>query len=262
MDNDLIMRNLPIAVSTAFFVMLVIWERLAPRTNLPTSKGWYVRAAFLTLCQIGVSVAFGMVLVERFHVVSHTKDLPHYIDALTALPIYFVLTLFMYGWHRLRHVSPFVWRTNHQIHHSPSRIEAVTTFYMHPVEITMNALLTAVTTCVLFRESVEVNAWVSTYSALANLFFHTNIRTPHWLGYIVQRPEMHVLHHERNVHSRNYSDLPIWDLIFKTFENPSDVEGVACGFEEKEERAFGRMLAFKDVHAQKEQAKSDLPLAS
>ena len=31
-------------------------------------------------------------------------------------------------------------------------------------------------------------------------FQHANIRTPRWLGYLVQRPESHSLHHARGVH--------------------------------------------------------------
>ena len=52
------------------------------------------------------------------------------------------------------------------------------------------------------------------------MFQHANIRTPHWLGYIVQRPESHSAHHERGVHARNYGDLPLFDIIFGTFHNP------------------------------------------
>lgn len=44
-----------------------------------------------------------------------------------------------------------------------------------------------------------------------NAFFqHANIRTPQWLGYIIQRPESHGVHHQRGVHRYNYSDLPLF----------------------------------------------------
>ncbi len=52
------------------------------------------------------------------------------------------------------------------------------------------------------------------------MFQHTNVRTPQWLGYFVQRPESHSHHHERGVHARNYSDLPVFDMLFGTFHNP------------------------------------------
>lgn len=51
-------------------------------------------------------------------------------------------------------------------------------------------------------------------------FQHTNVRTPHWLGFFVQRPESHSQHHRRGQHRYNYADLPVFDIIFGTFRNP------------------------------------------
>jgi len=36
--------------------------------------------------------------------------------------------------------------------------------------------------------------------AFYGLFQHWNVRTPRWLGYVIQRPEAHCHHHELNVH--------------------------------------------------------------
>jgi len=33
-------------------------------------------------------------------------------------------------------------------------------------------------------------------AALGEFLYHTNCRTPHWLGYVLQRPEMHRIHHD------------------------------------------------------------------
>jgi sterol desaturase/sphingolipid hydroxylase (fatty acid hydroxylase superfamily) len=52
------------------------------------------------------------------------------------------------------------------------------------------------------------------------MFQHANLRTPRWLGYIIQRPESHGIHHERGLHAFNYADLPLWDMVFGTFRNP------------------------------------------
>jgi sterol desaturase/sphingolipid hydroxylase (fatty acid hydroxylase superfamily) len=73
------------------------------------------------------------------------------------------------------------------------------------------------------------------------MFQHTNIRTPRWLGYIVQRPESHSCHHERGVHARNYGDLPLFDMLFGTFHNPERFEG-ECGFHDGGSARVGAML--------------------
>ena len=62
-------------------------------------------------------------------------------------------------------------------------------------------------------------------SAFYALFQHWNVRTPRWLGYIIQRPESHGLHHELGVHARNYSDFPLWDILMGTFVNPASFDG-------------------------------------
>ena len=58
-------------------------------------------------------------------------------------------------------------------------------------------------------------------TGIAELFYHWNVRTPHWLGYFVQRPESHCVHHQRGRHRNNYSDLPLWDIAFGTFSSGS-----------------------------------------
>ncbi|MCP5472345.1 MAG: sterol desaturase family protein [Sinobacteraceae bacterium] len=69
-----------------------------------------------------------------------------------------------------------------------------------------------------------------------------------WLGYIVQRPESHSLHHARGIHRYNYSDLPLWDVVFGTFRNPKDFMPEA-GFDGASSAQIGQMLLFRDIAA-------------
>jgi sterol desaturase/sphingolipid hydroxylase (fatty acid hydroxylase superfamily) len=78
------------------------------------------------------------------------------------------------------------------------------------------------------------------------IFQHTNVKTPHWLGYIIQRPESHTIHHSKGIHAFNYSDLPIFDIIFGTFKNPKGYENEA-GFYEGASSRIADMLLFRDV---------------
>jgi sterol desaturase/sphingolipid hydroxylase (fatty acid hydroxylase superfamily) len=82
------------------------------------------------------------------------------------------------------------------------------------------------------------------------MFQHMSFRTPRWLGYIIQRPESHSVHHGKNVHRYNYSDLPLWDLIFGTFRNPEAFQkehGFYAGGSER----IAEMLVFQDVTSPK-----------
>jgi sterol desaturase/sphingolipid hydroxylase (fatty acid hydroxylase superfamily) len=84
-------------------------------------------------------------------------------------------------------------------------------------------------------------AIVVTITGVAELLYHCNLRTPYWLGFVFQRPESHRRHHERGHHRNNYSDLPLWDIVFGTFDNPRETPG-ECGFGHERERQLLRML--------------------
>jgi sterol desaturase/sphingolipid hydroxylase (fatty acid hydroxylase superfamily) len=83
-------------------------------------------------------------------------------------------------------------------------------------------------------------------TTLLSIFQHSNVRTPRWLGYIVQRPESHSRHHARGVHYGNFSDLPIFDILFGTIHNPRDFAAEA-GFYHGASRRVAEMLRFRDV---------------
>ena len=70
--------------------------------------------------------------------------------------------------------------------------------------------------------------------------------TPRWLGFLVTRPESHSLHHERNVHARNYGDIPLFDMLFGTFENPPAFDG-EVGFYDGGSKRLGAMLAGRPI---------------
>jgi sterol desaturase/sphingolipid hydroxylase (fatty acid hydroxylase superfamily) len=79
-----------------------------------------------------------------------------------------------------------------------------------------------------------------------SLFQHANLETPIWLGYLIARPESHGRHHERGVHANNYSDLPIWDMLFGTFDNPETWNGPA-GFYSGASARLGALLTGRDI---------------
>ena len=66
--------------------------------------------------------------------------------------------------------------------------------------------------------SVGITSYIIVF---INNFIHANIKTPYWLGYIIQRPEMHKIHHTYQHHRDNYAIMPCIDLIFGTFNNQS-----------------------------------------
>src|SRR5262249_29330915 len=163
---------------------------------------------------------------------------------------YLIATFVFYWWHRWRHEVPLLWRLFHQIHHSPRRIEVITSFYKHPGEMIANSLIGSALVYALLGLTPQGGAIYTLLTALGEFFYHTNVRTPRWLGLLFQRPEMHRVHHEHGYHRNNYSDLPLWDMFFGTYESPRAFPG-NCGFDAADEERLVEMLGYVDVHARK-----------
>jgi sterol desaturase/sphingolipid hydroxylase (fatty acid hydroxylase superfamily) len=87
---------------------------------------------------------------------------------------------------------------------------------------------------------------IAVAATFCSMFQHTNIRTPHWLGYIVTRPESHAVHHQRGVHAYNYGDIPLFDIVLGTFRNPREWQEEA-GFFDGSSRQMGPMLIGKEI---------------
>ena len=140
----------------------------------------------------------------------------------------------------------FFWRLCHQLHHSPRRLEIVTSFYKHPVEIMLNSFLSSAIVYALLGCSVEAGAFYTLLTAVAEFFYHWNIRTPHWLGIPGAAPRVASCPPSIPASHQNFADLPIWDWLFGTFKNPRGSAG-RCGFDAWREERFEDMLAFRDV---------------
>jgi len=160
---------------------------------------------------------------------------------------YFVITFFYYWWHRWRHTVNFLWLAMHQVHHSPQRIETITSFYKHPLEIICNSIIIGAVNFTLVGLSMDAAAWSLLYAAVGEYIYHMNIKTPHWMGYFFQRPEMHRIHHQRGKHFNNFSDLPMWDMLFGTYHNPKEMN-TPCGYKPEREARLVDMMLFKDVN--------------
>ena len=225
----------------------ILVEHLWPAMELPRVRAWWPRVILINLSQLGIVVLAGYswdIWLARASLLRLQDQMPDLSQAGIA---YVVSSIIYYGWHRLRHESRFFWRLCHQIHHSPRRIEIVTAFYKHPVEITINSILSAAIIYTLLGCTIKAGAYYTIITCLAEFFYHWNINTPQWLGYIIQRPESHRVHHQYRSHTNNYADLPIIDILFGTFRNPKTFKG-KCGYDPWREDKFEDQLVFRDVN--------------
>ena len=229
----------------AITLSFLILERVLPGRELPESPGWYGRAAVLNAGQLGIVVLAGLGWNHWFQghsVFRHSQFVSPWLEGFIG---WFIATFVFYWWHRARHDVNFLWRVCHQIHHSPSRIETLTAFYKHPIEVAADAVIASALLFLVLGASTEGAAWCTVFATFGEYFYHSNLRTPHWVGYFLQRPEHHSIHHQLDVHKFNYGDITWWDRMFGTFKE-TDEFAARCGFPEMHERELGRMLLFHD----------------
>lgn len=229
----------------ALFVVLFTREVIAPASGASCDKRWRIFAGVVNGLNVAAVLFAGWLFADwiKANSIFALKDR---FDPLTNSALTFLTASFItYWWHRFCHASDTLWRSIHQLHHSPSRIEVLTAFYIHPFDSLSASLLNALTAFLLLGVSGEAAALSILYVGVFNLFAHADMRTPYWLGYFTQRPEMHRLHHERGKHENNYG-LPIWDMLFGTWRNPS--HGVTeCGFDPENEFRIREMLMLRKV---------------
>jgi sterol desaturase/sphingolipid hydroxylase (fatty acid hydroxylase superfamily) len=220
-------------------------ERIAPGRNWPEVPGWWARALAFNGAQVG-SVYLAGVAWDGFMLRHRPWSLDELGPTVGGVLGYLVITFVYYWWHRARHASPVLWRLFHQVHHSPQRIEIITSFYKHPFELVANGVLSSAILYLGCGLSAEAATLAVLLSGLAELVYHWNVRTPYWLGFVIQRPESHCVHHQEHHHRQNFGDLPLWDMLFGTFHNPREWS-LRCGFGEREQ-VLAPMLLCRDVN--------------
>ncbi|QGJ69862.1 Fatty acid hydroxylase [Planctomycetales bacterium 10988] len=148
-----------------------------------------------------------------------------------------VLILFdgwMYAWHRINHVIPFLWRF-HRMHHSDPAMDATTGIRFHPGEILLSAAARLIVLPLLGMELWQLLLY-ETLLLPVILFHHANITLPrkldHVLNFFVVTPAMHRVHHsrERAETNSNYgSILPYWDLLAGSWRTREDLTSIQFG---------------------------------
>lgn len=221
--------------------LLVLAELAAPAREFPRMRGWRIKGvvcfvgylAIATLTPAAVSGWLG-----RFQLF----DLTHLNLVAGTLVGVLALELVSYGWHRALHRVPFLWRWFHQMHHSAERMDVFGAFLFHPFDVVGFSLMGSFALVLLVGLSPVAAGLANVIVFAAVVLGHTNIRTPRWLGYIVQRPENHAVHHQRGLHAYNYADFSIIDMLFGTFRNPEVWQEKAGFYDGGSERVLDMLL--------------------
>jgi sterol desaturase/sphingolipid hydroxylase (fatty acid hydroxylase superfamily) len=227
------------------FAVLAVAETLRPGRAFPAMPFWRVRGVAYFLAGVALSSFVPLYWDGWFaeHRLIDASGLGHVGGAVVGFLTYELLAYF---WHRALHRVPFLWRWLHQTHHSAERVDVFGAFLFHPLDLIAFSLVTSVSLVLVMGVTAPAAVAASLSITFCSLFQHSNLRTPRWLGYLVQRPENHAVHHQRGVHAFNYGDISLFDILFGTFRNPATFEEEA-GFYDGASYRTVAMLAGRDV---------------
>lgn len=229
----------------AFFLILAALEAAFPRRRLPVLPGWRLKGGLFLLLGIAISATLPLVWDAWFaeHRLIDARGLGTLGGAAVGLLAY---EFGLYVWHRALHRVPLLWRGLHQMHHSAERVDVWGAYYFHPLDTVAFSALTSLCLVGVLGVTAEAALIASLAVTALSLFQHANLRTPRWLGWLVQRPENHSVHHERGLHAFNYGDIALFDVLFGTFRNPQTHDRPA-GFRDGASREVVDMLLGRDV---------------
>lgn len=204
------------------FIFFFMFERVKPARELPRSPvfwSWWCMVLVFSVLWVKLVMVLWPLLPSGFFTLSDNT-------LIAGFMFYGVYSFFNYWWHRYKHMNAFLWKTLHRFHHAPQRMETAVTFFKHPLEIVINSSFICLL-AIVFNAGFEVVAIALAVEGVLETYHHSNIKTPRylrWLGYVIQTPEMHLVHHERGLHRFNYVAF-LWDSVFGTVRIPEDWKG-------------------------------------
>jgi sterol desaturase/sphingolipid hydroxylase (fatty acid hydroxylase superfamily) len=231
----------------AILPLFIFIDIVNPPTAGSRSRWWRSRALVVTAVNFGLSLVIGQWWAAAFGGV-HLFDAAALGTAGGAVVGVVVYEFFHYWYHRSAHRFNALWLLGHQMHHSAESLDPWGAYFLHPLDAAVFLSLSSIVLYPVLGLSPAAGAWAAAVLTFFAVFQHAGVKTPRWLGYIVQRPESHAIHHARGVHAHNYSDLPLWDIVFGTFRNPGrETRQPLLGFYDGASARVGEMLAFRDV---------------
>lgn len=253
----------PISLTVlGIYAALMLWEALFPGRELPKVRGWKFRglAAFVVFFYLS---SYLPLFWDQYLAPYQLFDLSGWGVVGGVVVGLLVYEVCAWAWHWSMHRFDSLWRI-HQMHHSAERLDTFGAFYFSPWDMIGWTAVGSFALVLVVGVTPQAATVLILLINLMGIFQHANIRTPRWLGYIVQRPESHTVHHGRGVHAKNYADLPLCDILFGTFENPEGYE-LKTGFYDGASARVADMVLLRDIAARSEEAappSSELPLGA
>jgi len=227
MRNEIVIR---LIFFCGIFVIMALWELLAPRRAWATSKKrrWINNLTIIMLNPLLVRLLFPVLVLEMAIKgqeygwgLLNNFDLPPGLELVVGIV---VLDLAIYLQHVMFHAIPILWRL-HMMHHADLDYDLTTGLRFHPLEISLSMVIKLSVVAALGPPAAAVLVFEVLLNGVA-MFNHGNVYIPlkidRILRYLVITPDMHRVHHSviiRETNSNFGFNLPFWDRIFGTYRD-------------------------------------------
>lgn len=229
-------------VIAIFLVLLWVAESAFPHlAEFATARErWRHAARNLSMAAMNWLVGLAGLAALLTWSASHEFGLFHHVNLPEPAATLLVLLCFdawMYVWHRLNHVVPFLWRF-HRTHHSDPAMDVSSGLRFHPGEIVLSAFARACVLPVLGMTLSQLLLYEVILLPVV-LFHHSNLALPRWLDDPIRKlivtPWMHWVHHSRireETNSNYGSVLSIWDRLSGSYRFRADADHIVFGLDE------------------------------
>ncbi len=234
--TEFILRN-EVAIRLGFFIgvltIMALWEILAPRRALTTSKSWrwmsnlgivFLNSFLLRLLFPVAAVGLAAYAVGHGWGLFNQIQIPFWAAAIVSVV---ALDLAIYLQHVMFHAVPAFWRL-HRMHHADLDFDVTTGARFHPIEIILSMFIKFGVIAALGPPVVAVIVFEVLLNATA-MFNHSNVRIPQAADSFIRRlivtPDMHRVHHSIEDYEANSNfgfNLSIWDRLFGTYKDQPD----------------------------------------
>lgn len=223
-------HEVPIRLGFFFgiFAAMALWEFLAPRRRLTTSKPlrWtnnlglvFLNSFVLRLLFPAAAVGMAAFAVKEGWGVFHYYQAPVWLAVIASVVI---LDFFIWLQHVMVHAVPVLWRL-HRVHHADLDFDVTTGARFHTLEIVLSMLIKFAVIVLLGPPVLAVVIFEVLLNA-TSMFNHGNVSLPQGVDRVVRwfvvTPDMHRVHHsvEDDETNSNFGfNLPWWDRLFGTY---------------------------------------------
>lgn len=223
-----------IAIRLGFFIIifasLTIWELLAPRRSLTTSKRvrWLSNLSIIMLNTVLINlllpilpVGLALVAEKKGWGLFNYFDCPYWLAVIAGV---LLLDLVIYLQHVMFHAVPALWRL-HMMHHADLDFDVTTGLRFHPIEIFLSGCI-KLAAVVLFGPPVLAVVGFEVLLNMTSMFNHSNLyiasSADRLLRLLVVTPDMHRVHHSVIIKETNSNfgfNFPWWDRLLGTYRD-------------------------------------------